>query len=88
MNGMPVGLAMYTSTVTKGITASLIKFNAGDSREKKLLKYLASTMISLNPRDRPTICEVLQELKDIASRFDSVYRENTMKCQIWMDFIK
>ena len=43
-----------------------IKFLPKDSKTKKMLLTLVSSMINIDPEDRPTIGEVLEELRSIA----------------------
>ena len=57
---------MYELRKQIGLTALPVKFNILDSIVIKLLKNLVSSMISLNATDRPSIDEVLHELKTIS----------------------
>ena len=61
---------MYTSKERGGLTASPVQPYITDSRNKKLLKILVSSMISFHPKDRPSINDVLAELESISGRIN------------------
>ena len=62
VDSQPLGKMMYEKHVTPAIMVCI-----NDSLKKKMLKSLAATMLSKNPKDRPCIDDVLVELKNIAS---------------------
>ncbi len=64
-DGQSIGMAMFNSRKVGGLKTSPIKFSIRDSTFKKQVKALVSTMISLDPKDRPTVDEVLTELENI-----------------------
>ena len=66
VDGEPFGFVMQKSKKRGGMTISPVKFDIRDSHEKKLLKTLAYTMTAYDPRDRPSVDEVLKELQSIS----------------------
>ncbi len=57
---------MYDSRRYGGLTTSPVKFLLSESPFKKQLKALISLMINMDPAERPTVDQVLQELTTIA----------------------
>ena len=51
-----------------GLTTSPVIFNIKDSPQVNQLKALVSAMISFNPKERPSIDEVLDALQAIAGK--------------------
>ena len=66
VNGKPVGMMMYEifKRERTGLL-SPVKNDVTDSVEEKLLKSLISAMISFEPKERPTIDQVLKDLQFI-----------------------
>ena len=62
----PVGRMAFESQQRGGLITSPVKFNIKDSPQVNQLKALVSTMISFDPKERPSIDEVLESLQAIA----------------------
>ena len=65
VNSLPVGKLMYEYNEKGSYLAPPITFLPKDSKQKKMLKMLVSSMINFEAKDRPTINEVLVELRNI-----------------------
>ena len=66
VKGKDVGRFMDKSTFRKGLKTSPVVFSKDDSVATRMLKALISQMISMEPEDRPSAEEVLEQLLDVA----------------------
>ena len=80
---------MYEAKDKTGFVTSPVKFKITDSLPQKLLKAVASTMISFDPGDRPTIEDVLSELQSITGTVcKSLHLHLKIKLDVMIFFMK